>query len=341
MIRTVLSIVVAGTLGWGPWAARGQTSNEPPANPPAAEEASEAQAGSMEELTGADAGVEVLADTIALAFEKARTRLIEDRYDDAVRMAWAGLEGVDRLPPGAGRPALSQPFVELIVDARLERAGGLDAAAKWKDDAVVGPLRTAFTEALDRARTLSPRPGPSRPAATQAEHLARDERRFREEADLTRAYKADEADLLARGGESRRIPRDVVTFPDDWDQLADRRQPYRDGILYEGPAERNDQGELVQTVVYDIRSLVSPALNFHYIPMFDLHAASRNTQDREALRRGSEIFNGYPHDLAAGIPLLDFFGGVGDWPATITDGQQEYEELMRLIQDVADAPSAP
>jgi hypothetical protein len=141
------------------------------------------------------------------------------------------------------------------------------------------------------------------------------------------------AEALARLGEDPRQTEKVVVYPSDWRSTADR-VPDRSGVLFEGVPFENDQGKVVQTVIYDVRSLLLPRLSFQYIPGSDLHSISQSTSDREALRRGSEIFNGYADDLAEGIPLLGQFGGVGNWPATFGNGDKEMAELLRIIEGI-------
>ena len=104
--------------------------------------------------------------------------------------------------------------------------------------------------------------------------------------------------------------------------------------MFEGVPHENDQGQVVQTVIYDVRTLLLPQPNFQYVPLADLYTATQSSSDREALRRGSEIFNGYADDLAEGIPLLGHFGGAGNWPATFGDGEREMAELLRIIEEM-------
>ena len=134
-------------------------------------------------------------------------------------------------------------------------------------------------------------------------------------------------------GEDPELTEKIVVYPEDW-QTPKARTVNSTGVLYEGPPFEDDQGQVVQTIVYDVRSLLLPRLNFQYIPLSDLHGIAQMASDREALRRGSEIFNGYADDLAAGIPLLGYFGGVGGWPATVGDAEQEMAELARIIEEM-------
>jgi len=87
-------------------------------------------------------------------------------------------------------------------------------------------------------------------------------------------------------------------------------------------------------VVYDVRTLILPTPNFQCVPMRDLFESTRSAADRDALRRGSAIFNGYAHDLDAGIPLLGGFGGSCSWPGDLGDSNREMADLMRLIEEI-------
>ena len=135
---------------------------------------------------------------------------------------------------------------------------------------------------------------------------------------------------MADLGEDPELTEKIVVYPEDW-QSAKARTVDDTGVLFDGPDFENEQGEVVRTVIYDVRSLLHPRLHFQYIPGSDLYSITQSTADREALRRGSEIFSGYADDLAEGIPLLGQFGGTGNWPATFGDREQEMDELARII----------
>lgn len=282
---------------------------------------------------GVDDRMPLAGRAVEVALEKAVERLETDRYRDAANMAYAGMDALDALPASVDKQTLRRTFVQLILDARVEQDGGPDAASKWETGG-------KFHGMLDDARAVLAgirREHASKMSATDSRRERSDnDARMRRSAAVRRAYKADEADALIRVGEARRIPHRELTYPPDWTTRPNRNAGGKVGVLFEGPAFRDAGGEVQQTVMYDIRSLLLPPFEFNYVPSYDLRSATRNNLDREALRRGSEIFNGYPRDLAQGLPLLNFFGGVGDWPGTVGDSDREYELLLEMIDAVTD-----
>lgn len=253
------------------------------------------------------ARMELAKGTVELALFKAESRLSEGRWDDAIAMAWVGLEESEKLSLSNERSTLAQSLMQVIVDSRLEKK----VAAERKTGA---PANRRDPLSIPSAHgTHDPKTGLStvKPPKNQTPL----------------------AEALTRLGEDPGQTEKVVVYPSDWQSTAGR-VPDRSGVLFEGVPFENDQGQVVQTVIYDVRSLLLPRLNFQYIPMPDLHSITQSSSDREALRRGSEIFNGYADDLAEGIPLLGHFGGAGNWPATFGDGEQEMAELLRIIEEM-------
>ena len=142
------------------------------------------------------------------------------------------------------------------------------------------------------------------------------------------------AEALSKMGEDPDLPESVMLYPEDWKERTDRTKPERTGILFEGEPFQDARGNAVQTVVYDVRSLILPTPNFQYVPLRDLQGTTQSAADRNALHNGSEIFNGYADDLAAGTALLGDFGGVGNWPASFSDDGRELAELIRVIEEM-------
>ncbi|MCH7992979.1 MAG: hypothetical protein IIB57_00895 [Planctomycetes bacterium] len=251
------------------------------------------------------ARMELAKGAVELALFTAESRLAEGRWDDAMAMAWVGLEELEKLSLSNERSTLAQSLMQVIVDSRVEKR----VAAERK------------------TRAPAKRPDP---LSTPSAHRARDAKTGLSTVKPPR-NQTPLAEALTRLGEDPGQTEKVVVYPSDWQSTAGR-VPDRSGVLFEGVPFENDQGQVVQTVIYDVRSLVLPRLNFQYIPGSDLHSITQSASDREALRRGSEIFNGYADDLAAGIPLLGQFGGVGNWPATFGNGDKEMAELLRIIE---------
>ena len=77
--------------------------------------------------------------------------------------------------------------------------------------------------------------------------------------------------------------------------------------------------------------------HFGSTSVFSLRDEARNVADRAALRQSSEIFTGYARDLALGLPLLRYFGGVDDSYVPPPDNTEEYERLLRLVDQALEA----
>ena len=68
----------------------------------------------------------------------------------------------------------------------------------------------------------------------------------------------------------------------------------------------------------------------------NLEVTIRNLGDRYWLQRRSQIYGGWADDLAAGVPLLRFFGGLDESniPPSPNAARQRYQEIMAVIHDV-------
>jgi hypothetical protein len=53
--------------------------------------------------------------------------------------------------------------------------------------------------------------------------------------------------------------------------------------------------------------------------------------DREWIRRRSMMFGGYASDLAAGIPVLQYYGGIDNWATSPRSDPYELERVLRTI----------
>ncbi len=296
-------------------------------------------AGDVSSATAADAAI--VRASIRVALESAEDNLDKGQVDQAVDMAWAGLRAIQKLPDSENKQLLSEPFLQLLVDAKARKSAktpALQEAGATKQPQRAEHKSSASQPNVDGALK---RHFPDYEPFSEKEAHVRDEARLKFEADLARSYKSDEADVLARTGQARRLPQDHVAYPPDWKKRSTRSRQGSQSVLYKGEPFQDVDGEVRQTVVYDIQSLTMSPPRFHYIPSYDLHTTMRKQLDRDALRRGSEIFNGFPHDLAAGLPLLDYFNGTGDWPATFESDDRQYQELLRMIEQISDEPVTP
>lgn len=143
--------------------------------------------------------------------------------------------------------------------------------------------------------------------------LDRDEQRHFYERALRLAYKSIEARLLMEADEARVAPEGDIAYPNDWPERVARRQQYADGVIARSDSWTDADGREWYLAVYDIHDLIYVPPDFTPTDGIPLSRSVRDLQDRAALRDGSYIFTGYPEDLAAGIPLLRYFGSVDDY----------------------------
>ncbi|MFQ5415055.1 MAG: hypothetical protein ACE5E6_11415 [Phycisphaerae bacterium] len=294
-----------------------------------------------------DAEVELAVGAVRLGLLKARVRVAQGRHADAVAVARRAMEAAKRLPPAVDTDKLIEPLRAVIADARARRAGHRPrpAMSLTTIPAQAGGSTThastapqAATQPRQQATPAAPPVGvPDGKRLSPADAAALDAARYALDADVQRGYKSDEADALLRVAEARRIPHGTLIYPDDWAEMTKRRAAYADGIIYAGPEFQDENGELKQTVIYDIGTLIVPIPDFTDVPEMNLETLTRDGADRAALRRASEIFTGYARELAAGIPLLNYFGGVNETRARPRIDEAARDELMRLVQEVIES----
>ncbi|MCG3126504.1 MAG: hypothetical protein CHACPFDD_01340 [Phycisphaerae bacterium] len=170
--------------------------------------------------------------------------------------------------------------------------------------------------------------------------LHRDEQRYWYERALRTAYKTDEARRLTEVDETRVTPEGDVAFPDDWPEKMARRAKYRGGVVARSPNWTDKDGREWYLAVYDIHDLIYEPPNFQATDGLPLTLRLQNDLDRAALRERSQIFSGYADDLAAGIPLLRYFGGVDSIGGYYNLGRQAeiVDMIRRFSGPYADQP---
>lgn len=149
-------------------------------------------------------------------------------------------------------------------------------------------------------------------------------------SDMDRAIRAARAewyfDTLADGV----TPRADMAYPADWPQRTARRARYAEGEIYRGPITKDKEGRDVYTSVYDLGDLVHPVPNFYGVNP-DANIRLQGLLDRQALRNRSMIFGGWAEDLAAGLPLMPFFGGIDNWAVSPKSDPRELDRVLRTI----------
>ena len=116
----------------------------------------------------------------------------------------------------------------------------------------------------------------------------------------------------------------------------ERRRKYADGTTYKGQPFRGSDGQMRYTAIYDLRDLMMEVPDFTDAPEMDLQVNLRNLGDRYWLQRRSQIYGGWADDVAAGVPLLRFFGGIDESgiPPSPNAAQQRYHEIMGILHEV-------
>lgn len=288
------------------------------------------------------AELQLTVGTIRLGVLKAKTRLARHQPQSALLIAERSLQAVDLLPETLDREALAKPLHDIIAKARqqLEAAksgsnkpapptGETRAARAQPEDIAPGPAAQLNDMG---AREMAPIQGKtSKPMRTNLQRLA-----FRPKRKLDADARANVDDALVRlAGTPNDITERIMIYPADWASRTAQRSRDDDGIIFETPEFRDENGDLRKTVVYDVGALTHAAPYFHDAPQLDLAVITRSLADREALRYRSQIFNGYAEDVAAGIPLLPYFGGYEE--STIDDRaaqENAKHDLIGIIGDV-------
>ncbi len=262
-----------------------------------------------------EAEIQLAVGVIRLGLLKSRARLAQGRFDDATAMAQRTLAAMDDLPDSVNREALVRPLRRVIADAKAGRTSSPNLA---------GPIAPILL-------TESGQPEHDEP-------MTYEEFVYRDLNEQDERHVANVDDAMRRLGDTPFSSGKVLVFPADWEAMSQRRASYRDGVIFRGPEFRDESGELKQTIVYDIGDLTHRVPNFSDAPRLDLHFITQNALDRWALRQYSDVFTGFTSDLAAGIPLLEFFGGVDEHYVGEDGGVAEKSDLMRIMGQVLEAP---
>lgn len=176
--------------------------------------------------------------------------------------------------------------------------------------------------------------------------LERDQQRLHYEGALHEAVLADEARRLTEVEEDRIAPEGWVSYPDNWPQIVAKRAKYKDGVVARTPSWTDKDGREWYVAVYDIHDLIYVPPDFQPpLGSFNPDQRLQNVLDRDALRYRSQIFNGTAEDLAAGLPLLRYFGGVDPYaargPKYSLERQRQIVDLIERFANPRGAPPQP
>lgn len=284
-----------------------------------------------------------------LAISAVRLSLIEARAAEeagdraeAVRHARRGLEIIERYLPGVDMIVYEQALKRIAgteptgrdrgESPEMAGAGATSAAGAATREAEAGAGAT--DSVFDLRSPAEPVPSSERTARplTNRDRIrllweAR-ERLAARQAQVEQRYRQSHARWLAGGGRDLVIPQRVLSVPE-------RHTPKRHAPpLYRGPSHIDAAGNEVYTAVYDVSDLV---LHYprHPNPIrLLLQEQINEAADREALRQRSLIFGGTAEDLAAGLPLLESFGGVRDPYDRLEYDPAKARALLELVEAV-------
>ena len=225
------------------------------------------------------------------------------------------------------------------LDAKARQAAKLSRGytGSASDD-----IRTRGDERVLREQALRRQAGdkygyhPAKEIVDEDALRVREDERIYYQAALEGAYRDSEARALVEASESRIIPQGDVSYPPDWPEKMKKRAQYEGGLIARTPSWYDKDGREWYIGVYDIHDLIYVPPDFT-CPSMDPRISLRETLDREALRSQSDIFRGSPEDLAAGIPLLRYFGGVDDWamrgPKYSLERQEQIIQLIKAFTE--------
>lgn len=238
--------------------------------------------------------------------------------------------------------------------AKADRALGSSAVVTRRTDSSRGPTlseigeETVGTDADSQIRSTIAS-GSLSEFAESGEIVAIDEALYGEFA--IHAYERELARSLARQRVRHLIDNQVAAFPPppgadiaypaDWAERAARRVAHRDGVVHEGQTFTGPDGQSYQTVIYDLAELVHPVPNFYASYPGTVREQRMQTLDRQYIRERSMIFNGWPEDLAAGMPLLHYFGGVDNNAVSTRTDPYETARIMSILERFVNSPGAP
>ncbi|MCC6358484.1 MAG: hypothetical protein IT450_07070 [Phycisphaerales bacterium] len=234
---------------------------------------------------------------------------------DAARRARAALV---LLEPAGGDVSVWELQAEGIL-ARASRAQARVTLSDSPQEAATAPAAAAASPATpDAPRT--------------ATIVEQDEARLAYQGALYEAYSADETRRLIEAHEARVAPQGEVAYPADWKDRVARRAKWAGGEVARTRSWTDKDGREWYAAIYDIRDVTYVVPDFQPVVSLDFAENDRNGRDREALRQRSAIFGGYAEDLAAGIPLLRFFGGVDDM--ALRGAKYSREKQAEIIEQI-------
>jgi hypothetical protein len=138
---------------------------------------------------------------------------------------------------------------------------------------------------------------------------------------------------LRSADEAGKAPRGDVEYPPDWPERTRRRAAQQGAGMISSPSWVGADGRQWNATVYDITDLTYVPPDFTSAVGVNPALDAANALDRDALRLRSMIFSGDARDLAAGLPLLNYLGGVDPY---LIRGPKYSRERQQAIVDLID-----
>ncbi|MFQ5429514.1 MAG: hypothetical protein ACE5E1_04310 [Phycisphaerae bacterium] len=285
--------------------------------------------------------------SVRLALIQARQALRSGDPDLAeVRLASAK-RTLDRLPPFVDVAPYRRQLANLRKAAK-RRGASKRARVEALGGATIGITRPVKPSTDGKALTLTETEDPSDTEAEANvetgeiinvnEVLDKNQERHAYDRELTAALRRARSGVFLSNNEAAFPPADDMTFPDDWAERTQRRAKYRDGLIYRSKPFTGEDGKEYYTAIYDIGDLVHPVPNFYASYPGSVRQQRLESRDRFWLNYRSQIFGGYADDLAAGLPLLHFFGGVDNNAVSTRTDPREVERVIRTIERFIKSP---
>lgn len=284
--------------------------------------------------------------SVRLQLLQARQALKRGDTSAVTQLSKAATAQLDGLPP------------DVDVSEYRRQIRSVDQAARRQS---VSQEKRKQKSSPDSIEPAAPSSGdPNGPAATEVERDASDEFRdgYVPTGELIEAGRSDRADYelhraqrdLADDTARNRVnwlyeimnahnpPVGDVAYPADFGLRTQRRAKYRDGVIWQGPPEKGPDGRDYVTAIYDLAELAHPVPNFagYYSgsPIMDVQARL----DRYFLQTQSFIFRRDAQDLAEGLPLLPYFGGIDNTAVTVPYDIREVERIRAVLERTVSSP---
>ena len=245
-----------------------------------------------------EAELELMVREIRLGLIRAWTRVAQGDCAAALRIASRTRQAVEALPESVDRRGLLESIDRVELEARSRRPG--------------------------RAET---KPEPAKAAAqTPSAYTSLTE--------LDRRFDAHYEQALQRHDVPPGIRQQIVTYPPHWQALTEYRAQRHTGTLFEGEPFVSPDGETLQTVLYDVQTLVMSDTPTASPPGFvSIWHWPSNPQPVVGPYATASGFYAYPsRPVLGGVPILQFGAPPLAARQPTATPQEKLDELVDLIE---------